>query len=69
MEDCAMISQELLDILGCPACDERPPVRLSDDRQWLICDACGRHYPIRDDIPVMLVEEAVLPGPDGTLPP
>ena len=57
-----MISKELLDILACPACDDRPPVRLSEDGQWLVCDQCGRHYPIRDDIPVMLVEEATIPG-------
>ena len=54
-----MISQDLLDILACPASDERPPVRLCEDEQSLVCDRCGRHYPIRDDIPVMLVEEAV----------
>ena len=56
-----MISKELLDILACPACDERPPVRLSDDRQFLVCDQCRRHYPIKEDIPVMLIEEAVIP--------
>ncbi len=56
-----MISKELLDILACPACDDRPPVRLSDDEAWLVCDQCGRRYPIRDDIPIMLVDEAVLP--------
>jgi len=53
-----MISEKLIDILGCPACEDRPPVRMSDDGQYLICDKCGRHYPIREDIPVMLVEEA-----------
>mgnify|MGYP006310301397 CR=1 FL=1 len=57
-----MISKELLDILACPACESRPPVHLSEDEQYLVCDECGRHYPIRDDIPVMLVEEAVRPG-------
>lgn len=56
-----MISNDLLDILACPACDERPPVRLSEDEQYLVCDNCGRQYPIRDDIPVMLVDEAVRP--------
>jgi hypothetical protein len=55
-----MIPQQLLDILACPACEERPPVRYSGDKQWLVCEACGRHYPIREDIPVMLVDEAVL---------
>jgi len=60
-----MIAKELLDILACPACDERPPVRLAEDGQSLVCDVCGRRYPIHDDIPVMLVEEAVLPGEAG----
>lgn len=53
------IDPKLLEILACPACDDRPPVRQEGDR--LICDVCGRRYPIRDGIPVMLVEEAELP--------
>lgn len=56
-----MISKELLDILACPACEDRPAVRLSDDGDYLACDQCGRHYPIRDGIPVMLVDEALRP--------
>ncbi len=56
-----MVSQELLDILACPACDDRPAVRLSEDEQYLVCGQCGRMYPIKDDIPVMLVDEAVMP--------
>ena len=50
------IDPQLLEILACPACDARPPVRLEGD--WLICDVCKRRYPIRDGIPVMLVDEA-----------
>jgi len=53
-----MIDQELLDILACPLC--KTPVKLEADR--LICTNCGRRYPIRDGIPVMLVEEAELPA-------
>jgi uncharacterized protein len=53
-----MIDQKLLDMLACPACDDRPPVRLQDE--WLICDKCNRMYPIRDGIPDMLVESAVI---------
>jgi uncharacterized protein len=52
-----MIDQELLDILACPLC--KTPVRLEGDR--LICSQCDRRYPIRDGIPVMLIEEAELP--------
>jgi uncharacterized protein YbaR (Trm112 family) len=49
-----MIDQDLLDILACPAC--KTPIRLEGER--LVCDACGRRYPIRDGIPVMLIDEA-----------
>jgi len=55
-----MIDKELLEILACPVC--RTPVREEDDR--LVCTACGRRYPIRDGIPVMLVDEAEPPKTD-----
>lgn len=48
-----MISKELLDILVCPAC--KAPVTLEEE--LLTCAQCGRRYPIRDGIPVMLIEE------------
>lgn len=50
------ISQDLLEILVCPAC--KAPVALTKDGRGLKCQACRRVYPIRDDIPVMLVDEA-----------
>lgn len=50
------VSKELLDILVCPLC--KTPVKLTGDQQGLICSTCHRVYPIRDDIPVMLVDEA-----------
>jgi len=50
------VSQELLDILVCPL--DKTPVKLTADKQGLKCPACNRVYPIRDDIPVMLVDEA-----------
>ena len=57
-----MVSQELLDILRCPACVRNGPdagklVLVQDI--WLVCqdEGCGRKYPIRDDIPIMLIEE------------
>jgi uncharacterized protein len=50
------ISQELLDILVCPLCKE--PVTLTPDGTGLKCGKCRRVYPIEDDIPVMLVDEA-----------
>jgi uncharacterized protein YbaR (Trm112 family) len=54
-----VVSQELLDILRCPNCvGERPEAGLLDhEGNWLICTSCDRKYPIRDDIPVMLIEE------------
>jgi LSD1 subclass zinc finger protein len=52
------ISKELLDILVCPLCKQ--PVRLLPDESGLKCAACQRVYPVRDDIPVMLPEEATI---------
>jgi uncharacterized protein YbaR (Trm112 family) len=51
------IQRELLEILACPRC--KGPVVLSDREDGLVCRACGLVYPVRDDIPVMLVDEAV----------
>ncbi len=50
------ISQDLLEILACPACKAK--VELKADGSALKCVQCRRVYPIRDDIPVMLVDEA-----------
>ena len=50
------VSQELLDILVCPLC--KAPVRLKADKSGLKCEKCHRVYPIQDDIPVMLIDEA-----------
>ena len=49
--------QELVNILACPI--DKKPVRLEGD--WIICSFCDAHYPIRDGIPDMLVEDAVFP--------
>ena len=49
-----MIDKELLEILACPAC--RGDVELKGDK--IVCRSCGRKYPIKDGIPVMIVEEA-----------
>jgi uncharacterized protein YbaR (Trm112 family) len=51
-----MIKQELLDIIACPKC--KGPVRLNDEQNGLICDKCQLVYEIRDDIPIMLIDEA-----------
>lgn len=52
------ISQDLLEILACPACKAK--VELKPDGSGLKCVECHRLYPIRDDIPVMLVDEATI---------
>ena len=52
------ISQDLLEILACPACKTR--VELKPDGSGLKCVECHRVYPIRDDIPVMLIDEATI---------
>jgi uncharacterized protein YbaR (Trm112 family) len=50
------ISKELLEILVCPIC--KAEVELNADNSGLKCVECRRVYPIRDEIPVMLVDEA-----------
>lgn len=50
------ISKELLEILVCPVC--KATVELTPDQGGLKCVECHRVYPVRDDIPVMLVDEA-----------
>ncbi len=52
-----MISQELLDILACPKCKEA--VVLNETKDGLLCEKCNLLYEIRDDIPVMLIDEAI----------
>jgi uncharacterized protein YbaR (Trm112 family) len=50
------VPKELLEILVCPEC--KTAVKITANEQGLKCPTCRRVYPIRDDIPVMLVEEA-----------
>ena len=52
------IDSELLEILACPNC--KTPVKLVKGGTGLKCDKCHRVYPIKDDIPVMLIDEAVV---------
>jgi uncharacterized protein YbaR (Trm112 family) len=51
------ISKELLDILVCPKC--KGEIELTEKQDGLICHACKLLYPIKDDIPVMLIDEAI----------
>ncbi len=52
------VDAELLKILACPVC--KTPVKLVKEASALKCDQCHRVYPIKDDIPVMLVDEATV---------
>jgi len=57
------ISEDLLEILACPECKAK--VELKADGSGLKCVECRRVYPIRDDIPVMLVDEATVEDDPG----
>ena len=50
------ISKDLLDILACPKC--KGDIYLNDTKDGLICDTCKLLYEIKDDIPIMLIDEA-----------
>ncbi|MBI4335296.1 MAG: Trm112 family protein [Candidatus Omnitrophica bacterium] len=54
-----MIDKELLAILACPSC--KADVRLENDKIICVNPGCGLRYPIRDGIPVMLIDEAEKP--------
>jgi len=52
------INPKLLEILACPLC--KTPVRMTAQGDGLKCDQCRRVYPIKDDIPMMLVDKATI---------
>ena len=59
-ENAHTLSKTLLDILACPAC--KGEIQYIEEQQKLVCiGECKRRYPIRDGIPVMLIDEAKLP--------
>jgi uncharacterized protein YbaR (Trm112 family) len=58
------VDPELLAILACPL-DKQPVIRQGN---YLVCQACQRHYPIRDGIPVMLIDEALTPEQAAAAP-
>ena len=51
-----MLDKELLDILACPKC--KGDLEYDKDNQKLICQSCRLKYDIKDDIPIMLIDEA-----------
>ena len=56
LEKPTMISKELLDILACPKC--KGELTLTPEEDGLVCKTCKLLYEIRDDIPIMLIDEA-----------
>lgn len=58
MSDEQKIDAKLLEILACPACKEK--VKQEGDK--IVCTGCGKRYPIREGIPVMLIDEAEEPA-------
>lgn len=61
-----MIDKDLLEILVCPKCKkavQKQDAGPGDSAQaWLMCVGCGLRYPVRDGIPIMLIDEAVAPA-------
>ena len=55
------LDASLLEILACPDC--KAPLRADDAASELVCTGCGLAFPVRDDIPVLLVDEARKPTP------
>ncbi|MBA2531128.1 MAG: Trm112 family protein [Nocardioidaceae bacterium] len=55
------VDATLLEILVCPAC--RAKLSVDEDASELVCNGCGLAYPVHDDIPVMLIDEARRPDP------
>lgn len=53
-----MIPDDLMEILVCPVC--KKPLTQKDNGQSLKCAECRRVYPVRDDIPILLVDEATI---------
>ena len=51
------IDKELLSILACPV----DKAAVTEDGDYIVCSECGRKYPIRENIPVMLADEAIMP--------
>ncbi|MEJ7833466.1 MAG: Trm112 family protein [Nocardioides sp.] len=56
------IDPDLLEIIVCPDCRGALVLTAHEGKDELVCQSCGLAYPIRDDIPVLLVDEARRPG-------
>ena len=58
------LDSSLLEILACPS-DDHAPLRLDEEAAELACTVCDRVFPIRDGIPVLLLDEARHTGTEG----
>ena len=56
------VDKELMELLVCPSCHGQVELRTEGDLEWIVCLACGLRYPVKDDIPVMLIDEAERPA-------
>jgi uncharacterized protein len=57
------VDKELVEFMVCPSCHGKLElVRGEDDTERIVCTVCGLRYPVRDDIPVMLIDEAERPS-------
>ncbi|MCB8932428.1 MAG: hypothetical protein M9921_04520 [Fimbriimonadaceae bacterium] len=52
-----MIDPQLLSVLACPVCDDRPPLREEGD--YLVCTRRGHAFPVKEGIPHLLPEDAI----------
>jgi uncharacterized protein YbaR (Trm112 family) len=55
------VDKELMDLLVCPSCHGKVELRQEAEQELIVCLSCGLRYPVRDDIPVMLIDEAERP--------
>jgi LSD1 subclass zinc finger protein len=53
-----MLDRDLVNMLACPAC--KTPLAYDEDRDVLRCGHCHRVYPVRDGIPILLIDEAIV---------
>ena len=60
MSDTLGLDPLLLEILACPS-DDHAPLDVDAERELLVCRVCGRGFPVRGGIPVMLMDEAIEP--------
>jgi len=56
------VDSDLMEILVCPSCHGKVEDQQEGERELIVCLSCGLRYPVRDDIPVMLVDEAERPS-------